>query len=81
MPETDKRVIVPGGGTPSLVLYSPGAQWNQCVFTSGQIGMDPDTGKLGGGCVEAEIRKSKNNISEILIALGSFLSQILKLTV
>jgi enamine deaminase RidA (YjgF/YER057c/UK114 family) len=72
MPETDKRVIVPDEGTPPLDPYSPGVQWNQFVFASGQIDMDPDTGKLGGRCVEAETRKSKKIIRNS-VCYGFFL--------
>ena len=81
MPSTDKKVVIPDGGAPPLAPYSPGIQWDRLIFTSGQIGLDPETGKLVEGGVEQETRQAIYNLSAILMAAGSSLSQILKVTV
>lgn len=78
---SEKEVIVPKGGAKPLAPYSPGIRWDQLVFTSGQIGLDPETGKLVSGGVEAETRQALQNLSKILEAAGSSLGQVLKVTV
>lgn len=40
------------------------------LFVSGQLGMDPDTGSLVAGGVEAETRRSLQNLDAILTAGG-----------
>ena len=77
----EKEIIIPAGGVKPLAPYSPGIRWDQLVFTSGQIGLDPRSGKLVTGGVEVEARQALLNLSEILDAAGSSLLQVLKVTV
>jgi len=77
----EKEVIIPEGGAKPLAPYSPGIRWDQLVFTSGQIGLDPGTGKLVAGGVEAESRQALINLSKILDAAGSSLANVLKVNV
>ena len=51
------------------------------VFTAGQLGLDPRTGILVEGGVEAETRQALINIKNVLEAAGSSLDQIVKTTV
>ena len=76
-----KEVIIPAGGAKPLAPYSPGIRLGNLVFTSGQIGLDPKTGKLVPGGVEAETRQALSNLEKILNAAGSSLDQVLKVTV
>lgn len=78
---TKKEVIIPEGGAKPLAPYSPGIRFGQLVFTSGQIGLDPQTGKLVAGGLEAETRQALTNLSKILEAAGSSLADVLKVTV
>ena len=50
------------------------------VFTSGQIGLNPETGELANG-VEAQTIQAINNLKEVLEAAGSSLDGIVKTTV
>jgi 2-iminobutanoate/2-iminopropanoate deaminase len=50
------------------------------VFTSGQIGLDPGSGELAPGGVEAEFRQVLANLGAVLEASGSALNRILKST-
>jgi 2-iminobutanoate/2-iminopropanoate deaminase len=81
MQPPEKEVIIPEGGAKPLAPYSPGIRWEQLVFVSGQIGLDPDNGKLVIGGVETETRQALMNLSAILVAAGSSLAQVLKVTV
>ncbi len=76
----EKEVIIPDGGAKPLAPYSPGIRFGQLVFTSGQIGLDPQTGKLVTGGVEVETRQALTNLSKILVAAGSSMAQVLKVT-
>jgi len=60
--------------------YSQGQAYQNLVFTSGQIPIDPATGELEVG-IEAQTRRSLLNVGAILEAGGSSLSKVLKCTV
>jgi 2-iminobutanoate/2-iminopropanoate deaminase len=51
------------------------------VFTSGQIGLDPATGRLVDGGIEAEARQVMENLSGVLEAAGSGFHRVIKATV
>jgi 2-iminobutanoate/2-iminopropanoate deaminase len=51
------------------------------VFTSGQIGLDPATGKLVDGGIEAEARQVLENLAGVLEACGSGLHRVVRTTV
>ncbi len=51
------------------------------VFTAGQLGMDPKTGQLVPGGIEAECRQALENVKAVLAAGGSGLDRVVKTTV
>ena len=51
------------------------------VFTAGQLGMDPKTGQLVPGGIEAECRQALENVRGVLAAGGSGLDRVVKVTV
>lgn len=51
------------------------------VYVSGQVGIDPETGELVEGGVEAEARQALENVEAILDAAGSSLDDVVKATV
>jgi 2-iminobutanoate/2-iminopropanoate deaminase len=51
------------------------------VFTSGQIGLDPATGNLAEGGIEAEARQVMENLAGVLEASGSGFHRVIKVTV
>ncbi|MFZ5919123.1 MAG: RidA family protein [Chloroflexota bacterium] len=61
--------------------YSQGIRTTGLVFTAGQLGMDPATGKLVDGGVEAQTRQALTNLSAVLEAAGTSLAHVLKVTV
>ena len=60
--------------------YSQAVVAGGLVFTSGQIALDPATGCLCGGSVEAQARQALENLSAILLAAGSDLAHVVKTT-
>lgn len=51
------------------------------VFTAGQLGLDPQTGELVPGGIEAETHQALINLKNVLEAAGTSLSHVLKTTV
>jgi 2-iminobutanoate/2-iminopropanoate deaminase len=64
-----------------------GAPYNQAikadglVFCAGQVGIDPATGSLVSGGVEAETRRALDNLQAVLEGAGSGLDRVVKTTV
>jgi 2-iminobutanoate/2-iminopropanoate deaminase len=81
MHQLEKNVIIPEGGAKPLAPYSPGIRWDRLVFCSGQIGVNPESGKLVSGGVGSETRQALMNLSAVLNAAGSSLADVLKVTV
>lgn len=81
MKSPKKEVVIPESGAPPLAPYSPGVRFGNLVFTSGQIGLDPRTGRLVSTSLEDETRQALVNLKKILDAAGSSLTQALKITV
>lgn len=51
------------------------------IYVSGNIGMDPETGKLAPGGINAETRQTLENIKAVLEANGTSMENAIKLTV
>jgi 2-iminobutanoate/2-iminopropanoate deaminase len=60
--------------------YSQGVSTGALIFTAGQIGLNPATGKLAEG-VEAQARQVMANLAAILAAAGSSLDRVVKTTI
>jgi 2-iminobutanoate/2-iminopropanoate deaminase len=60
--------------------YSVATTTDELVFTSGQLGIIPETGNLADG-IEAQIRQALKNVEAVLAAAGSCLDCVLKTTV
>ena len=60
--------------------YSQAVIHNGLVYTSGQIPIDPQTGNLHGTDIETQTEQVMNNLSHVLKACGSDLSQVIKIT-
>jgi 2-iminobutanoate/2-iminopropanoate deaminase len=76
-----RQVVVAGKAPKPIGPYSVGIVHGELVFTSGMLGLDPQTGELAPGGVEAETRQSLQNVAAILEAAGSSMSLVLKTTV
>jgi len=76
-----KEVLIASQAPKALGPYSAGIRSDGMIFTSGNIGIDPATGKLVEGGIEAETRQALANLSAVLAAGGSSLERVLKTTV
>ncbi len=61
--------------------YSQAVEANGFIFTSGQIALDAESGKIVEGGVEAQARKVFENVRAILEAGGSGLQQVVKTSI
>jgi 2-iminobutanoate/2-iminopropanoate deaminase len=66
---------------PARVPLSQGIKAGEWVFTSGQLGNDPRTGRLAEGGIAAETRQACENLKAILEAAGSSLDRVVKVTI
>ncbi|MEW5828514.1 MAG: RidA family protein [Chloroflexota bacterium] len=76
-----KKVISTPNAPQAIGPYSIAIQTDQMVYTSGQIGIDPATGEVVPGGIEAETRQVLTNLTRVLEAAGSGLGYVVKTTV
>ncbi len=65
----------------ALGPYSVAVTTGQMIFTAGQLGLDPATGELVEGGIQAQTRQALTNIKNVLEAAGSGLEYVVKTTV
>ena len=69
------------GAPEAIGIYSQGIRAGNLIYTSGQIPIDPKTGKLMINDIKAEICQVLDNLDAILRGGGSSLQSAVKLTV
>ncbi|OFZ89190.1 MAG: reactive intermediate/imine deaminase [Betaproteobacteria bacterium RBG_16_64_18] len=75
------RIIVSTAGAPAAIgTYSQAVRAGNTVYLSGQIGLDPDSGRLAEG-IEAQIHRVFANLRGVAEAAGGSLADAVKLTV
>ena len=79
--EHQKKIVVAEKAPKAIGPYSAGVSTGCLVFTAGQLGIDPATGKLVEGGIQAQTRQALSNLTAVLEAAGSSLDQVLKTTV
>ncbi len=75
-----KQTILAQNAPAAIGPYSHAVVSGSFVFTSGQLGFDPSTGKLLEG-VEAQAEQAFKNLEAVLKASGASLADIVKTTV
>lgn len=76
-----KRIVIKTTSAPAAVgPYSQGIATENFIFASGQLGLDPATGKLKEG-VEEQTRQIIKNLAAVLESAGSGLDKIVKTTI
>jgi len=76
-----KTIIQTPRAPQAIGTYSQAVRAGDTVYVSGQIPLDPVTGVLVSGDIEAEIRRVFDNLKAIAEAAGGTLAQAVKLTV
>ena len=75
-----KQVLHTEKAPAAIGPYAQGWKVGDMVYTSGQLGIDMETGKLTEG-VEAQARASMRNVGEILKAAGASYGDVVKTTI
>lgn len=65
----------------AIGTYSQAVRAGSTVYLSGQIPLDPRTGELVTGDMEAQVRRVFDNLQAVAVAAGGDLSHVVKLTV
>ena len=77
-----KREVVTCSDAPKAIgPYSVAIATDNLVFVSGQLGIDPATGTIVEGGIQAQTRTALTNLKSILTSAGSSLEQVVKTTV
>ncbi len=75
-----KELVSAKNAPAAIGPYNHAVAMEGMVFTSGQLGIDPATGKLADG-VEAQARQAFTNLKNVLEAAGASLADVVKTTV
>ena len=79
---TDPRRAVATTAAPAAIgPYSQAVVAGGLLFASGQIALDPATGTLVSGSLEAETRRVLDNLGAVLSAAGTGFDRVVKTTV
>jgi len=76
-----KKAIETHAAPSAIAPYSQAVAHGNLVFCSGQIGIDPASGAMVEGGIEAEARRVLDNLREVLAAAGLELTDVVKTTV
>jgi 2-iminobutanoate/2-iminopropanoate deaminase len=84
--QVSKREII---GTPELLdlgrfmkaPVAPAVRANGFIFTGGYVPLDPGTGAAVTGSIEAQTRRTLQNLKEVLEQAGSSLGKVVKVNV
>ena len=77
----ERRVVHTDKVPPARVPLSQAIKAGGWVFASGQLGMDPRTGRLAEGGIKGETRQVCENLKAVLEAAGSSLAEVVKVTI
>ena len=77
----EREVVATERAPKAVGPYVQGVKGSGFLFTAGQIGLDPATGKLVEGGIEAQTRRVLENLKAVVETAGSSLAQAVKTTV
>ncbi len=75
-----KRIISTTGAPGAIGPYSQAVEANGTLYISGQVAIDPATGKLVEGGITEQTTQALKNIKAILLAAGYSLNDVVKST-
>jgi 2-iminobutanoate/2-iminopropanoate deaminase len=76
-----KKAISTAKAPAAIGPYSQAIQVGNLVYTSGQLPIDPATGKFPEGGIKEQTRQSLKNIQAILLEIGLTMASVVKTTV
>jgi 2-iminobutanoate/2-iminopropanoate deaminase len=76
-----KEVVKADKAPAAVGPYSAAIRAGQFIYTSGQLPLDPASGEIVPGGIEAQTRQVLTNLKNVLEAGGASLDQVVKTTV
>ena len=76
-----KKVIATPDAPAAIGPYSQAIRAGDFVFLSGQIPLDPATGAMVEGDIEAQTRQVMKNLGAVLAAAGSSFDRVVRATI
>lgn len=76
-----KRIIATDRAPKAIGPYSQAVDLGDLVFCSGQIPLDPATGQVVGGGIEAQTEQVLRNLEGVLQAAGLTMADVVRTTV
>lgn len=76
-----KKCFLTQKGPKAIGPYSTATIAGSCCFMSGMLGVNPETGKLAEGGIEAQATQAMQNVVTVLEELGLTPASVLKTTV
>lgn len=76
-----RRVIHTSNAPAAIGPYSQAVAAGGAVYLSGQVGLDPASGQLVAGGLEAEARRVFDNLRAVAEAAGSNLASAVRITI
>jgi len=77
----ERQVIHTDNAPKAIGPISQAIRVGEFIFCAGQAGLDPSTGNLVSGGIEAETRRVLQNLAAVLEAAGTSCSRVVKTTV
>ncbi|WP_263410529.1 RidA family protein [Terriglobus tenax] len=81
MSETKKTAVSTSDAPAAIGPYSQAIRVGDTLYTSGQVALDPATGNLIEGGIEAQTVRVLENLKAVLAAAGLNFANVLKTTV
>jgi len=75
------RQIIRTADAPSSPLYSQAIRAGSMIYTSGIVGMDPNTNQMAGTTIQEQTRQAIINLRNILRAGGATLQDVVEVHV
>jgi 2-iminobutanoate/2-iminopropanoate deaminase len=79
--EKATRRVITLENTPAKRPYSPAIEADNTLYVSGQIAVDPSTGKLIEGGIEDQARQALKNLKNVIEKAGYSLENVARCTV
>ena len=77
-----KKTVISTTAAPAAIgPYSQAVRAGGMLYCSGQLGLDPASGELVAGGVEAEARRVLDNLQAVLAAAGGGLDDVVRTTI
>ncbi len=73
-----KKIVSTKNAPAAIGPYSQAVQYGNFLFVSGQIAIDPQTGNLVGGDIEAQTEQVLKNLTAIIAEAGMAVAGVVK---